>query len=807
MVKYDPKSFEKKWQDKWFTDLFYEPKDLDKKPKYYLLVEFPYPSGPGMHIGHARNYSMMDTVARLRRMRGENVLYPIGWDAFGLPTENYAIQVKRPPEDITKENIDNFRGQLKRLGLSFDWSREVNTTDPNYYKWTQWIFLKMFEKGLAYKTEIPINWCPKCKIGCANEEVIDGKHERCGEPVEKKNISQWMLKITEYADKLIDDLDETNYLESIKASQRNWIGRKPWVDIDYKVEDSDEVITVSTTRSDTQFGASFVVIAPEHEILDRLSEKMPIENREKVFNYREEVKNKSDLERVAGTKKSGVFTGLYCVNSISGERLPIYSADFVLSTVGTGMVVGVPAHDKRDFEFAELFNLPVKRVVVGEDGDDSPIDSLEKVYEGEGIVVDSGFMTGLTTEEARKKFAERVEKEGIGKEVIRYHLEDWVFSRQRYWGEPVPIVHCKKCGIVPLPESELPLELPKVDSYEPTDNAESPLADMPEWVNTTCPKCGGPARRETDTMPQWAGSSWYFLRYCDPKNSDNFADFEKLKYWMPVDHYEGGQEHITLHLLYSRFWHKVLYDLGYVPTKEPYMKRTTHGIVLGEGGVKMSKSKGNVINPDQLVNEYGADVARAYLLFMGPYDSDVEWNTRTIQGVNRFVSKYFKYLMESWEKNNESDEKLASGITKLADRVEEGILSMRFNTVIAGFMEFYNDFSDLNISRKDLEKLIIVSSPVFPHMAEEIWCTTGHDYSVHQQSWPEIDRNLLVEESIEIPVQVNGKVKTRVVVNKGDDEKRVKEMLEEKGILRQYVQENDVKKFIYIPEKIISIVV
>jgi leucyl-tRNA synthetase len=807
MVKYNPQNFEKKWQEKWFTDLFYQPKDLDEKPKYYLLVEFPYPSGPGMHIGHARNYSMMDTVARLRRMRGENVLYPMGWDAFGLPTENYAIKVKRPPQEITEENINNFRSQLQRLGLTFDWGREVNTTDPNYYKWTQWIFLKMYEKGLAYKKEMPINWCPKCKIGCANEEVIDGKHERCGTEVEKRMKSQWMMKITEYADRLIDELDETDYLESIKSSQRNWIGRKPWVDINYQVEDSDEIITVSTTRPDTQFGASFVVVAPEHEILDKLSSKMPKENWKQVQEYREKASRKSDLDRIVGSEKSGVFTGIYCINSITEQRLPIYVTDFVLTTVGTGMVVGVPAHDSRDFEFAQLFNLPVKRVIVGPDGDDSPIDSLDKVYEDEGTVIESGFMTGLSTQDARKKFAEYAEEKGVGKEVVRYHLEDWVFSRQRYWGEPVPIVHCEKCGMVALPEDQLPLELPQVDSYEPTETGESPLANMKDWVNTTCPKCGGPAKRETDTMPQWAGSSWYFLRYCDPHNSDKLGDMDKLKYWMPVDHYEGGQEHITLHLLYSRFWHKVLNDLGYAPGKEPYKKRTTHGMVLGEGGAKMSKSLGNVINPDQLVDEYGADVARAYLLFMGPYDGDVAWNTRTIQGVNRFASKLYTYLLEAWEKDSKDDDGVDVGINRLVDRVERGIVDIKFNTVIAGLMEFYNDFSKKNISRNNLEKLIITIAPIMPHMAEEIWSTTGHNYSVHQQAWPKVDESLLVEDEIEVPIQINGKVKTRISIPKESTEEEVKEIVNTAGILDQYVQQNTIKKFIYVPGRIINIVV
>ncbi len=807
MVKYNPQNFEQKWQERWYKDLFYEPKDLDKKPKYYLLVEFPYPSGPGMHIGHARNYSMMDTVARLRRMKGQNVMYPFGWDAFGLPTENYAIKMKRPPEDITKENIDNFRRQLKKLGLTFDWNREVNTTDPNYYKWTQWIFLKMYEKGLAYKKEMPINWCPKCKIGCANEEVVDGKHERCGTQVEKRMKSQWMLKITEYADRLIDELDETEYLESIKASQINWIGRKPWVDIDYKVENSDEIITVSTTRADTQFGASFVVIAPDHEILNKLADLMPVENREEVFKYKEESLKKSDLDRITKKEKSGVFSGIYCMSSIVGVRLPIYIADFVLATVGTGMVVGVPAHDRRDFEFAQLFNLPVKRVVVGEDGDDSLIDSADKVYEGEGTVIDSGFMTGLSTQDARKKFAGYAEEKGVGKEVIRYHLEDWVFSRQRYWGEPVPIVNCAKCGLVPLSEGDLPLKLPKVDSYEPTDTGESPLATMTEWVNTVCPKCGGSAERETDTMPQWAGSSWYYLRYCDPHNSDKLGDMEKLSYWMPVDHYEGGQEHITLHLLYSRFWHKVLNDLNLVPGKEPYKKRTTHGIVLGEGRVKMSKSLGNVINPDQLVDEYGADVARAYLLFMGPYEGDVEWNTRTIQGVNRFASKFYSYLLDSWKKNEQNKNNVYIGVNKLVKRIEDGILDFKFNTVIAGLMEFYNEFSKENISRNDLEKLIISIAPIMPHMAEEIWNTTGHSYSVHQQPWPDVDEDLLVENMVEVPVQINGKVKTVIKIPKGSTEEKVKEVLDLEGIISKYVQQNDIKKLVYVQDRVVNIVI
>ena len=612
-----------------------------------------------MHIGHTRNDSMMDSVARLRRMMGYNVMFPIGWDSFGLPTENYAIKVKRPPQEITKENIDTFRRQIKRLGISFDWSREVDTSDPEYYKWTQWIFLKLFEKGLAYKAEKPINWCPKCKTGCANEEVVDGKHERCGTDVERRNISQWVLKITEYAERLDKDLDLTNYVESVKTRQRNWIGRKTWYDIDYKVENTNETVKVSTTRPDTQFGASFVVIAPDHEIVERLLQYIPEDKKSDVERYIADTNRKSDLERITGEReKSGVFTGLYCLNSMTDTKLPIYLADFVLPTVGTGMVVGVPAHDKRDFEFATKFKLPVTRVIEGPDGDRSPIDSLEKVYEGDGVVYDSGFISDLSTAEAMQKVGEYLKENKMGDVVTRFHLQDWIFSRQHYWGEPIPIIHCEKCGMVPVPEEQLPVELPVVDSYEPTDDGKSPLSKIHQWVNVKCPNCGGDAQRETDTMPNWAGSSWYFLRYADPKNSDIFASKKLQEYWMPVDHYEGGPEHVTLHLLYSRFWHKFLFDQNLVTTPEPYDIRTIHGMVLGEGGVKMSKSLGNVISPDSLIDEYGADVTRGYMMFMGPYEGDVEWSTETINGVKRFVSKYYDFLLKIWEgKIDKSGEK------------------------------------------------------------------------------------------------------------------------------------------------------
>ncbi len=807
--EYNPKEFEKKWQDKWFEDLAYESKDFDSRPKYYLLVEFPYPSGPGTHIGHARNYSMMDAVARLRRMMGYNVMYPIGWDAFGLPTENYAIKVKRPPQDITTENIDNFRRQLKSLGLSFDWSREINTSDPSYYKWTQWIFLKLFEKGLAYKSELPINWCPKCRVGCANEEVINSVHERCGTKVEDRNISQWVLKITEYADRLDDDLDMVDFPDSVKALQKNWIGRKTWYDINYKVENSDTVITVSTTRPDTQFGSTFVVIAPDSEILEGLMSDIPKENIQEVKRYVSECKESSEEERQSSdSEKSGVFTGLYCVNSITSQRLPIWVANFVLTSVGTGAVVGVPAHDKRDFEFASRYGIPVVRVIEGNNGDRSDISKAEEVYEDEGRVFSSGFLDGISSEEARVKVGEFLKKNNVGDVVTRYHLHDWIFSRQHYWGEPIPIVHCPKCGMVPVPEDELPIELPKVDSYEPTQTGESPLAQMTEWVNTKCPKCGGLAKRETDTMPNWAGSSWYYLRYCDPKNDSEFVSKQLSDYWMQVDHYEGGEEHITLHLLYSRFWHKVLYDLGLVRDPEPYKARSIHGIVLGEGGVKMSKSLGNVIGPDDLVKQYGVDVSRGYLMFMGPYDGNVEWSTRTIQGVKRFVSKYYTFLNDSYEKKvPESTHEVKVGVERLLERVENNILDFKFNTAIAALMEFYNSFSKSSFDSKDLEKIILITAPIFPHIAEEIWSITmGKSYSVHSQKWPKIDKSLLVEDNIEIPVQINGKVRGTITIPQDSTQEQVKELVLKSDTLGRHLSGVYIEKFIYVPQRIVSII-
>lgn len=808
--EYKPKEFEKKWQDKWFTDSLYNGVDLDEsRPKYYLLVEFPYPSGPGMHIGHTRNYSMMDAVARLRRMKGFNVMYPIGWDAFGLPTENYAIKVKRPPQEISKENITNFKRQLHSLGLSFDWSREINTSDPSYYKWTQWIFLKLFEKGLAYKSEMPINWCPKCKVGCANEEVINSLHERCGTPVESRYLSQWVLKITDYADRLDQDLDLVDYQQSVKALQRNWIDKKIWYDIKYKVENSDEVLTVSTTRPDTQFGSTFVVVAPDSDVLTRLFPLITQEKKSEVMEYIKQSKEKTLEQREnAQSDKSGVFTGLYCINSITNERLPIWVADFVLTTVGTGVVVGVPAHDERDFQFAIKYGLPIKRVIEGENGDRSEISSLEDVYTEDGKVFNSGFLDGLSSQDARVKVGEFLKLNSLGDVVTRYHLHDWIFSRQHYWGEPIPIVHCPKCGIVPVPYDQLPVRLPDVDSYEPTDTGESPLANISEWVNTICPKCGGPAKRETDTMPNWAGSSWYYLRYIDPKNDNEFVSRQLSDYWMPVDHYEGGQEHITLHLLYSRFWHKVLFDLGLVRDVEPYKARSIHGVVLGEDGSKMSKSLGNVINPDDLVETYGVDVTRAYLMFMGPYEGNVVWSTRTIQGVRRFVSKYYTFLNNAYQNRVEnSDIKVKRGVERLVSKIEDSIMDFKFNTAIASLMEFYNTFSKYQFDNKDLEKIVLLTAPILPHMAEEIWCCTmGKEYSVHSQKWPEIDESLIKEEEFEIPVQINGKVRGRIAVTESDSQESIKEKVLSSDTLGPQLSGKEIKKLIYVPQRIVSII-
>jgi leucyl-tRNA synthetase len=810
--EYRPLEIEKKWQDIWYSSAIYAAEDFSKRPKKYILTEFPYPSGDGLHVGHGRTYTMADAVARHARMKGHNVLFPMGWDAFGLPAENSAIKEKIHPTKIVKRNTDTFRTQMKRLGLSFDWSREINTTDPSYYRWTQWIFLQLFKHGLAYKQEMPINWCPKCKVGLANEEVVNGRHERCNSEVGEKKLSQWMLKITAYADRLADELDDVDYTESIKTAQRSWVGRKEWIDITYPLDGADEEIVVSTTRPDTNYGSTFVVLAPEHPILDPVKGLVPEERRKEVDAYIENAKKKSDLERLSECReKTGVFTGMYCINRIDDRKLPIYVTDFVLMDVGTGAVVGVPGHDMRDFEFAQKFDIPVIRVVVGTDGDTSPITRKEHVQEEEGTMINSGFLDGLDIHEATQKMMDYMEEKGWGKRTVRYHLRDWIFSRQHYWGEPIPIVHCDKCGMVPVPEEALPLELPDVESYEPTDTGESPLAAITEWVETDCPKCGGPAKRETDTMPNWAGSSWYFLRYCDPDCDTAIADKKKLEYWMPVDHYDGGAEHTTLHLLYSRFWHKFLNDIGAAPGKEPYAKRRNHGMVLGEGGVLMSKSKGNSIAPDEMVDRYGADVTRLYLLFMGPYAGTVEWNTRAVEGVKRFVARLWDYFMDRVENPAEScDRSVEKELNATIHKIDSDIPALKYNTAVAAMMEFYNLVNKKPMCRDCLEKLAVMVAPFMPHIAEEFWAALGHTDSVHAQLWPEVDESSLAEETIEIPVQINGKVRGRVEIPADASEDTVKEAVMALEAVKTHLKGKDlqdIKTFLYVPRRIVTIVV
>ncbi len=807
MKTYEPAKIEPKWQEKWWKSGIYHAEDFSKKPKYYIMSELPYTSGDGVHIGHCLTYTKTDTMARLARMMGKNVLYPMGWDAFGLPTENTAIKEKINPKIITKRNIETFEKQLKLMGFSFDWARAIDTTDPKYYKWTQWIFLKFLEHGLAYKASIPINWCPKCKVGLANEEVVDCKHERCNTPVVTKELNQWVLKITEYADRLADELDLVDYADSIKAAQRNWIGRKEWTDIKYPIQGTDQEITVSTTRPDTNFGATFVVIAPEHPLLVHNRDLIPDDYREDVDEYIKAATSKTEEERMEeGREKTGTFTGLYCINRLNEKPLPIYVTDFVLMTVGTGAVVGVPGHDTRDFEFAKQFQLPIIRVVAGPDGATGEISTREQVFEGEGKAMNSGFLDGLETKEAKKKVMEFLEEKGWGESVTRYHLRDWIFSRQHYWGEPIPIIHCDKCGMVPVPEKDLPVELPDVESYEPTETGESPLAAITDWVNVKCPKCGGPAKRETDTMPNWAGSSWYFYRYCDPHNDKAPADKKILEYWMPVDFYDGGAEHTTLHLLYSRFWHKFLNDIGVVPGKEPYAARRNHGMLLGEGGVKMSKSLGNVINPNDIVEKYGADVLRLYLLFVGPYEGTSEWSDRAVQGVNRFVRKLWDYFFENVEKNTECDKTVENELNKLIKKIGENIPERRFNTSVAALMEFFNKVNKKPISKDCLKKLALIVAPMIPHVAEEFWEAVGGTESVHIQNWPEI-KEIAAEKEVEIPIMVNGRVRGTIVVNTGEEEATVKEKALSQENVARFMEGKKIKKFIYIPGKVVNVVV
>ena len=767
-MKYEFHQIESKWQKKWIEEKVFAAQNGGDKPKYFTLVEFPYPSGNGLHVGHARPYTAMDVVSRKKRMDGYNVLFPIGYDAFGLPTENFAIKNHIHPKLVTEKNVNHFREQLMSLGYSFDWDREICTTDPEYYKWTQWIFLQLFKKGLAYKAKMPVNWCTSCKCVLANEEVVDNACERCGSPVVRREKSQWMLKITEYAQRLIDDLDDLDFIERVKIQQRNWIGRSTGAEIDFETTAGDK-LRVFSTRPDTIFGATYMVISPEHAMLDKWMDSL--ENAEEVKAYKALAASKSDFERTELNKeKTGVtLKGVSAINPVTGENIAICVSDYVLATYGTGAIMAVPAHDERDWEYAKKFGFPIVEVVKGGNVEEAAYTDTE-----EGVMVNSGFLDGMQVAEAKKTITKWLADKGIGTEKINYKLRDWVFSRQRYWGEPIPVIHCEKCGYVPLDESQLPLLLPEVDSYEPTDNGESPIAKMREWVETTCPCCGGPAERETDTMPQWAGSSWYFLRYMDPKNDDALVSEEAIKYWNCVDWYNGGMEHTTLHLLYSRFWHKFLYDIGVVPTKEPYAKRTSHGMILGEGGEKMSKSRGNVVNPTDIINQYGADTMRLYIMFIGDFEKAAPWSSDAVKGCKRFLDRIWNLGQqakgatgEEYSKENEAS------IHRTIKKVSDDILDMKFNTGIAALMSLVNEFYDKGVSRGDMKALLLMLSPYAPHIAEEIWEILGFKGMCCTQAWPEYDESKTVEAEKTMAVQVNGKLRSTITVATDSDDQAV----------------------------------
>ena len=799
---YNHKVVEKKWQKVWDDEKAFAATNDYSKPKYYALVEFPYPSGQGLHVGHPRPYTALDIVARKRRMQGYNVLYPIGWDAFGLQTENYAIKNKIHPKIVTENNVKHFKDQLHSLGYSFDWDREINTTDPKYYKWTQWIFLKLFKAGLAYKKEMPINWCTSCKVGLANEEVVNGVCERCGAPVVRKVKSEWMLKITDYADKLIEGLNDVDYIERVKVSQKNWIGRSTGAEVDFQIKDTEDKLRIYTTRCDTLFGVTYMVVSPEHPYLDKYKDQ--IKNWEEIVAYREQASRKSDFERAELAKdKTGVaIDGLTAINPVNGKEVPIWVSDYVLMSYGTGAIMAVPAHDERDWEFAKKFHLPIIQVVA-KNGEEVDVNEAAFTDVATGVLINSDFLNGLEVKDAKEKMIKFLEEKGIGQAKTNYKLRDWVFSRQRYWGEPIPIVHCDKCGYVPIDESELPLLLPEVESYMPTDNGESPLAAMTDWVNTTCPCCGGPAKRETDTMPQSAGSSWYFLRYTDPHNDEALASPEALKYWLPVDWYNGGMEHTTLHLLYSRFWHKFLYDQGVVPTPEPYQKRTSHGMILGENGEKMSKSRGNVVNPDDIVQEYGADTLRTYEMFIGAFDLAASWSEDGVKGCRRFLERVWKLqdLMtdeEGYSKDLET--KMHQTIKKVSNDFE----NLKYNTAIAAMMTLLNDFYKKgSITKGELKTLIILLNPVAPHITEEMWQIIGCEGRVYKQAWPEFEEAKTVESSVEIAVQINGKVKGTLGIQKDDPKDQV--IAKAKEVIADKLTGNIVKE-IYVPGRLVNIV-
>ena len=801
MHDYMHKQVEKKWQDIWEMKQCFKADNDYSKPKYYPLVEFPYPSGQGLHVGHPRPYTALDIVARKRRMEGYNVLYAMGWDAFGLPTENYAIKNKIHPAKVTEDNVRRFKEQLKSLGFSFDWSREVNTTDPKYYKWTQWIFIKLFENGLAYKKEMDINWCTSCKVGLANEEVVGGVCERCGGAVVKRAKSQWMLKITEYADRLIDDLDDLDYIERVKAQQKNWIGKSTGMEVDFTTTAGD-ALRVYTTRPDTIYGATYMVVSPEHPMID--ARKDQIKNYDALIAYRNEAKLKSDFERTEMNKdKTGVeIEGIKAINPASEKEIPIFISDYVLMTYGTGAIMAVPGHDTRDWEFAKAFNLPIIEVVAGGNVNEAAYTDTE-----DGLIVNSPVIDGLRVADAKEKIAQFLEGKGIGTKKVNFKLRDWVFSRQRYWGEPIPLVSCPECGWVALPESELPLTLPEVSSYEPTDNGESPLATMTEWIETTCPKCGGHAHRETDTMPQWAGSSWYFLRYCDPDNDEAFASMDALNYWMPVDWYNGGMEHTTLHLLYSRFWHKFLFDIGKVNTKEPYTKRTSHGMIMGENNEKMSKSRGNVVNPDDIVQEFGADTLRLYEMFIGDFEKSVPWSDNSVKGCRRFIDRIWNFADDIVDGEAFSPE-LEVLMNKTIKKVTEDFETLKFNTAIAAMMSLINEFKRVGkVNKAEYKTLLVLLNPVAPHITEELWEIMGFEGIVAEQAWPKYDPKKVTEDVIEMAVQINGKVRGLIMVPVDADVDMAKSLALSDDKIKMFTDGKTIVKEIYVPGKIFNIVV
>ncbi len=799
---YDFKTIDKKWQNYWEEKGSFIAKTGEDKKKSFLLVEFPYPSGQGLHVGHPRSYTALDSVARKRRLEGENVLFAIGWDAFGLPAENYAIKNHIHPSIITAQNIANFKRQLKSIGFSFDWEREINTTDPLYYKWSQWIFLKMFEKGLAYKKEMPINWCTGCKCGLANEEVVGGKCERCGGEVIQKQQSQWMLKITEYAQRLLDDLDELDYAERIKAQQINWIGRSEGAEVDFALDGTDDNLRVYTTRPDTLYGATYMVVSPEHPYIEKYKDK--ITNIDEVLSYKEESAKKSEFERteLAKDKTGVVLSGLMAVNPVNGKKIPIWTSDYVLMTYGTGAIMAVPAHDTRDYDFAKKFGIEIIQVIDG----DCDIEKEAFTDVETGTMINSGILTGLSCREAQKKIIAWLEEEGKGEKKVNFKLRDWVFSRQRYWGEPIPIVHCEECGYVPVPYENLPLTLPDIEKFEPGQNGESPLNNCDEWVNTTCPKCGKAAKRETDTMPQWAGSSWYFLRYTDPKNNDALASKEALDYWMPVDWYNGGMEHTTLHLLYSRFWHKFLYDIGVVPTKEPYAKRSSHGMILGENGEKMSKSRGNVVNPDEMVETYGADAFRTYELFIGAFDQATPWSTQGLSGCHKFLDRVWN-LKDMVADGDEYSSDMETSMHKTIKKVTEDIEKIKFNTAIAALMALVNEFYKKgSVNRAEYKSLITLLNPFAPHITEELWETLSFGGALSDSVWPSFDEEKTIDDEVELAVQIQGKIKAKIMAASDATEDAIKEIALADEKVKEALSGKTIIKIIVVPGKLVNIV-